>query len=65
MGARYRFSAHFSDGGHSLKALRSSLVSLINDFDRDRMQLGYQAEDVYQRTMELRLLPLASTADEF
>lgn len=56
---------HFSDDGHSLKALRSSLISLINDFERDRMQLGYQAEDVYQRTMELRLLPLASTTDEF
>jgi two-component system chemotaxis sensor kinase CheA len=51
--------------GHALKSLRSNMVGLINDFERDRLQLGYQAEDVYQRTMELRLLPLASTTDEF
>lgn len=51
--------------GHSLKALRSNMVLLINDFERDRLQLGYQAEDVYQRTMELRLLPLATATDDF
>jgi two-component system chemotaxis sensor kinase CheA len=56
---------HFTDDGQALKALRNSLVGLISDFERDRLQLGYQAEDVYQRTMELRLLPLASTTDEF
>jgi two-component system chemotaxis sensor kinase CheA len=55
----------YSDSGQALKTLRAGIVSLINDFERDRMQLGYQAEDVYQRTMELRLLPLASTTDEF
>jgi two-component system chemotaxis sensor kinase CheA len=50
---------------HSLQVLRSSMVSLINDFERDRLQFGYQAEDVYQRTMELRLLPLATITDDF
>ncbi len=49
----------------AFKSLRNKLVVLINDFERDRMQLGYQAEDVYQRTMELRLLPLATITDEF
>lgn len=49
----------------SLKALRSNMVSLINDFERDRLQFGYQAEDVYRRTMELRLLPLATITDDF
>jgi len=52
-------------GDHSLPALRSSMVSLISDFERDRLLLGYQAEDVYQRTMELRLLPLATITDDF
>jgi two-component system chemotaxis sensor kinase CheA len=54
-----------TDEGDALKLLRSSMVDLISDFERDRLQLGYQAEDVYQRTMELRLLPLATTTDEF
>lgn len=49
----------------SLQELRRSMVSLIGDFDRDRLQLGYQAEDVYQRTMELRLLPLATITNDF
>ena len=53
-----------SDDG-SLQSLRGNMVALINDFERDRLQLGYQAEDVYQRTMELRLLPLATITDEF
>ncbi len=50
---------------HSLQALRGNMVRLINDFERDRLLLGYQAEDVYQRTMELRLLPLATITDDF
>ncbi len=50
---------------YDLKDLRSNMVNLINDFERDRLQLGYQAEDVYQRTMELRLLPLATATDDF
>ncbi len=54
-----------ADDDHSLRSLRSNLVNLINDFERDRLQLGYQAEDVYQRTMELRLLPLATATDDF
>ena len=54
-----------ADNDHSLPALRSKMVSLINDFERDRLQLRYQAEDVYQRTMELRLLPLATITDDF
>ncbi len=54
-----------SEGVQSLRSLRSNMVNLINDFERDRMQLGYQAEDVYQRTMELRLLPLATITDDF
>ena len=60
-------SIGLSQGGddHSLKALRGNMVNLINDFERDRLQLGYQAEDVYQRTMELRLLPLATATDDF
>jgi two-component system chemotaxis sensor kinase CheA len=56
---------HQTAGDPALQALRSSMVSLINDFERDRLHLGYQAEDVYQRTMELRLLPLASITDDF
>lgn len=62
-GAMSRLQAH--DDGASLQALRGSMMTLINDFERDRLQLGYQAEDVYQRTMELRLLPLATITDEF
>ncbi len=58
-------SLHGVADDHSLKTLRSNMVSLINDFERDRLHLGYQAEDVYQRTMELRLLPLATITDEF
>jgi two-component system chemotaxis sensor kinase CheA len=54
-----------SDDGSSLQSLRGNMVALISDFERDRLQLGYQAEDVYQRTMELRLLPLATITDEF
>ena len=54
-----------SDAGSSLQSLRGNMVALISDFERDRLQLGYQAEDVYQRTMELRLLPLATITDEF
>lgn len=50
---------------HSLQTLRRNMVSLINDFERDRLLLGYQAEDVYQRTMELRLLPLATITNDF
>ncbi len=50
---------------HSLQALRSNMVNLINDFERDRLLLGYQAEDVYQRTMELRLMPLATITNDF
>lgn len=49
----------------AVKSLRNNMIALINNFERDRMQLGYQAEDVYQRTMELRLLPLATITDEF
>lgn len=49
----------------ALLALRGSMVRLISDFERDRLQLGYQAEDVYQRTMELRLLPLATITNDF
>ncbi|MBE0575535.1 MAG: hybrid sensor histidine kinase/response regulator [Desulfuromonadales bacterium] len=52
-------------GDQSLQTFRSNMLGLINDFERDRLQLGYQAEDVYQRTMELRLLPLATVTDDF
>lgn len=48
-----------------VKTLRGTLAGVINDFESDRLRLGYQAEDVYQRTMELRLLPLATITDEF
>ncbi len=58
-------SLQASDDGSSLQSLRGNMVALISDFERDRLQLGYQAEDVYQRTMELRLLPLATITDEF
>lgn len=49
----------------ALKTLRSNMQVLISDYEKDRLQLGYQAEDIYQRTMELRLLPLATITDEF
>jgi two-component system chemotaxis sensor kinase CheA len=52
-------------GAADLKALRAALNNLIREFEQDRLQLGYQAEDVYQRTMELRLLPLAAITDDF
>jgi two-component system chemotaxis sensor kinase CheA len=59
-------TAHLRGAGdHSLQTFRKNMVGLINDFERDRLQLGYQAEDVYQRTMELRLLPLATVTDDF
>lgn len=54
-----------SENAALVKALRTSLAGIISDFERDRLQLGYQAEEVYQRTMELRLLPLATITDEF
>jgi len=54
-----------SENAALIKTLRASLASVISDFERDRLQLGYQAEEVYQRTMELRLLPLATITDEF
>jgi two-component system chemotaxis sensor kinase CheA len=59
--------AHHQAGhdNHSLKALRVNMVSLISNFEQDRLQFGYQAEDVYRRTMELRLLPLATITDDF
>lgn len=48
-----------------VKTVRGSLARLISDFEGDRLQLGYQAEEIYRRTMELRLLPLATITDEF
>ena len=48
-----------------MKQLRAGLQRICNELAQDTIQLGYQAEDIYQRTMELRLLPLASITDDF
>lgn len=49
----------------AMKTLRSAFVRIVGELEQDAVQLGYQAEDVYQRTMELRLLPLATITEEF
>ncbi len=49
----------------NMTSLRDEFQSLLEAFEQDRVQLGYQTEDVYQRAMELRLLPLATITDDF
>ncbi|MDT8440918.1 MAG: response regulator [Desulfuromonadales bacterium] len=49
----------------SLQAIRQGLVDLLAAVEIDTTRLGYQAEEVYQQTMQLRLLPLATVTDEF
>jgi two-component system chemotaxis sensor kinase CheA len=48
-----------------MKEMRNTLLKIGNDLAQDAIQFGYQAEEVYQRTMELRLLPLATITEDF
>ena len=48
-----------------MKQIRGVLQKICNELAQDTTQLGYQAEEIYQRTMQLRLLPLATVTDEF
>jgi two-component system chemotaxis sensor kinase CheA len=48
-----------------LKELRQAFLRTTSDLERDAVHLNYQAEDLYQRAMELRLLPLATITEEF
>ncbi len=48
-----------------MKQLRGTLQRIASELAQDTIQFSYQAEDIYQRTMELRLLPLASITDDF
>ena len=56
---------HKVENFQQMKQIRTALQRICNDLGQDTTQLGYQAEDIYQRTMELRLLPLASITDDF
>lgn len=48
-----------------MQTLRGAFLRIVNDLEQDTVLLGYQAEDIYQRAMELRLLPLASITEDF
>ncbi len=48
-----------------MQELRGAFLRIVSDLEQDAVQLGYQAEDIYQRAMELRLLPLASITEDF
>jgi two-component system chemotaxis sensor kinase CheA len=48
-----------------MKELRDALQRICTGLDQDTIMLGYQSEEIYRRTMELRLLPLASITDDF
>jgi two-component system chemotaxis sensor kinase CheA len=48
-----------------MKGLRGAFLRIINDLEQDTVNLGYLAEGVYQQTMSLRLLPLASITEDF
>lgn len=48
-----------------LEELRQAFLRTASDLERDAVHLNYQAEDLYQRAMELRLLPLATITEEF
>lgn len=56
---------HKSENHQQMKELRSSFVRIVSDLEQDAVHLGYQAEDIYQRAMELRLLPLATITEDF
>jgi two-component system chemotaxis sensor kinase CheA len=48
-----------------MKELRGTFMRIVNDLEQDAVQLSYKVEDVFQRAMELRLLPLASITEDF
>lgn len=56
---------HQAEDYRLMKEMRNTLLKIGNDLAQDAIQFGYQAEEVYQRTMELRLLPLATITDDF
>ncbi|MCM2265843.1 MAG: hybrid sensor histidine kinase/response regulator [Desulfuromonadales bacterium] len=56
---------HRTENHQRMKELRSSFVRIVSDLEQDTVHLGYQAEDIYQRAMELRLLPLATITEDF
>jgi two-component system chemotaxis sensor kinase CheA len=54
-----------ADNYRLMKEIRTTFLRITSDLEQDAVQLGYQAEDLYQRTMELRLLPLATITEDF
>lgn len=56
---------HRTENHQLMKELRSSFVRIVSELEQDTVHLGYQAEDIYQRAMELRLLPLATITEDF
>ena len=54
-----------AENSQQMKELRGTLQRICSGLAQDTIMLGYQAEEIYQRTMELRLLPLASITDDF
>ena len=56
---------HDTEDYQVMNGIRHDMATILNDVEHDSLQLGYQAQDVYQRTMELRLLPLATITDDF
>jgi len=56
---------HQAENYRLMKELRGAFVRIISDLEQDAVNLGYQAEDIYQRAMELRLLPLATITEDF
>lgn len=54
-----------ADNYRLMKELRDAVLRVAGDLEQDTVHFSYQAEDLYQRTMELRLLPLASITEDF
>lgn len=54
-----------AENHRQMKEMRNALLKISSDLAQDAIQFGYQAEEVYQRTMELRLLPLATITEDF
>lgn len=48
-----------------VEELRHEAQTIATAMEQDRFQVSYQADDLYQRTMELRMLPLAAITDDF
>lgn len=48
-----------------VEEIRQEAIAVAAALEQDRFHLNYQAEDIYHRTMELRMLPLATITDDF